>query len=63
MRDFVQKLAQMMDISASQLRQDLNYLANLASRVTAIGEDLYQEIGKIIGLEYQYNMVKLVLVI
>ena len=53
-----QKLAQMMDISASQLRQDLNHFGEFGQQGYGYRvEDLYQEIGKIIGLEYQYNMV------
>jgi len=53
-----QKLARMMGISASQLRQDLNHFGEFGQQGYGYKvEDLYNEIGRIIGLEYQYNMI------
>ncbi|NLG87588.1 MAG: redox-sensing transcriptional repressor Rex [Firmicutes bacterium] len=53
-----QTLADMMGISASQLRQDLNHFGEFGQQGYGYRvEDLYQEIGRIIGLENEYNMV------
>ncbi|BCV23369.1 redox-sensing transcriptional repressor Rex [Gelria sp. Kuro-4] len=53
-----QTLADMMGISASQLRQDLNHFGEFGQQGYGYRvEDLYQEIGRIIGLEKEYNMV------
>lgn len=53
-----QKLARMMGISASQLRQDLNHFGEFGQQGYGYRvEELYREIGRIIGLEHQYNMV------
>ncbi|MGI6605148.1 MAG: redox-sensing transcriptional repressor Rex [bacterium] len=53
-----QSLADMMGISASQLRQDLNHFGEFGQQGYGYRvEDLYQEIGRIIGLEREYNMV------
>jgi redox-sensing transcriptional repressor len=53
-----QTLADMMGISASQLRQDLNHFGEFGQQGYGYRvEDLYQEIGRIIGLEKEYYMV------
>lgn len=53
-----QTLADMMGISASQLRQDLNHFGEFGQQGYGYRvEDLYQEIGRIIGLEKEYNMI------
>lgn len=53
-----QTLADMMGISASQLRQDLNHFGEFGQQGYGYRvEDLYREIGRIIGLENEYNMV------
>ena len=53
-----QTLADMMGISASQLRQDLNHFGEFGQQGYGYRvEGLYQEIGRIIGLEQEYNMV------
>ncbi|MGI6574274.1 MAG: redox-sensing transcriptional repressor Rex [bacterium] len=53
-----QKLARMMGISASQLRQDLNHFGEFGQQGYGYKViDLHREIGRIIGLQYQYNMV------
>lgn len=53
-----QSLADMMGISASQLRQDLNHFGEFGQQGYGYRvEDLYREIGRIIGLEKEYNMV------
>lgn len=53
-----QTLADMMGISASQLRQDLNHFGEFGQQGYGYRvEDLYREIGRIIGLEQEYNLV------
>jgi redox-sensing transcriptional repressor len=53
-----QTLADMMGISASQLRQDLNHFGEFGQQGYGYRvQDLYLEIGRIIGLEKEYNMV------
>jgi redox-sensing transcriptional repressor len=53
-----QTLADMMGISASQLRQDLNHFGEFGQQGYGYRvEDLYQEIGRILGLEKEYNMI------
>jgi redox-sensing transcriptional repressor len=53
-----QTLADMMGISASQLRQDLNHFGEFGQQGYGYRvEDLYQEIGRIIGLEKEYYMI------
>ncbi len=53
-----QKLARMMGISASQLRQDLNQFGEFGQQGYGYRvKQLYEEIGGIIGLVEQYNMV------
>jgi len=53
-----QTLADMMGISASQLRQDLNHFGEFGQQGYGYRvQDLYHEIGRIIGLENEYNMV------
>ena len=48
----------MMGISASQLRQDLNHFGEFGQQGYGYRvEDLYREIGRIIGLEQKYNLV------
>lgn len=53
-----QTLADMMGISASQLRQDLNHFGEFGQQGYGYRvEDLYREIGRIIGLEQEYSLV------
>lgn len=53
-----QTLADMMGISASQLRQDLNHFGEFGQQGYGYRvEGLYREIGRIIGLEQEYNLV------
>lgn len=53
-----QILADMMGISASQLRQDLNHFGEFGQQGYGYRvEGLYHEIGRIIGLEHEYKMV------
>lgn len=53
-----QTLADMMGISASQLRQDLNHFGEFGQQGYGYRvEDLYQEIGRILGLEKEYYMI------
>lgn len=53
-----QTLANMMGISASQLRQDLNHFGEFGQQGYGYRvEGLYHEIGRIIGSEHEYSMI------
>ncbi len=52
------ELSRMMNVTASQIRQDFNHFGGFGQQGYGYNtEYLYAEIGKILGLDHKHNMI------